>query len=170
MPIIFGRSKCYLCSRTWIDHVLIPYLSRELHEALLLGAGRHRPQGRPQACMGPASWGIVGRNMYFCTVMYRSLSLDYQYQSTTFTDIMLKSTYYSRINAQCFLVPTYYAQNYASIIRPGLQLAWGRTGWFGAMYAHFHGNIELLRAHVLLRMCNYSLRDYPRPWYWMLII
>ena len=55
--------------------------------------------------------------------MYRSLSLDsglvYQYQSTTFTDIMLKSTYYSRIKCS-MLFGTYYAQNYASIIRPGL--------------------------------------------------
>ena len=72
---------CLLCSNyahnfsySYIDHVLIPYLSRELHEALLLGAGCHRPQGRPQACIGPC-WGIVGRNMYFCTVMYRSLSV-----------------------------------------------------------------------------------------------
>ena len=99
--ILYNQYLCYnnikhQISYSYIDHVLIPYLSRELHEALLLGAGRDRPQGRPQACMGPAG-GIVGRNMYFRTVMYRSLSLDYQYQSTTFTDIMLKSTYYSRI-------------------------------------------------------------------------
>ena len=74
---------------------------------------------------GP-SWGIVGRNMYFCTVMYRSLSLDYQYQSTTFTDIMLKSTYYSRVKSS-MLFGTYYAQNYASIIRLGLH----RMGMLG---------------------------------------
>ena len=79
----------------------------------------HRPQGRPQACMGPAggSWDVICTSVQSC--MYRSLSLDYQYQSTTFTDIMLKSTYYSRIKCS-MLFGTYYAQNYASIIRPGL--------------------------------------------------
>ena len=30
----------------------------------------------PAPGMHGPSWGIVGRNMYFCTVMYRSLSLD----------------------------------------------------------------------------------------------
>ena len=90
--------------------MLIPYLSRELYEA-----------GPAPGMHGP-SWGIVGRNMYFYTVMYRSLSLDYQYQSTTFTNIMLKSAYYSRIKGS-MLFGTYYAQNYASIIRPGLLLS-----------------------------------------------
>ena len=108
--------------------MLIPYLSRELHEALLLGArrppqaatGRHRPQGRPQACMGPAggSWDVICTSVQSCITVW-VWTLDYQYQSTTFTDIMLKSTYYSRIKCS-MLFGTYYAQNYASIIRPGL--------------------------------------------------
>ena len=39
--------------------------------------GRRPPQAAgPAPGMHGPSWGIVGRNMYFCTVMYRSLSLD----------------------------------------------------------------------------------------------
>ena len=71
--ILYNQYLCYNKIKhqirySYIDHVLIPYLSRELHEALLLGTGRHRPQGRPQACMGPAggSWDVICTSVQSC--------------------------------------------------------------------------------------------------------
>ena len=71
--ILYNQYLCYnkikhRISYSYIDHVLIPYLSCELHEALLLGAGCHRRQGRPQACMGPAGglWDVICTSVQSC--------------------------------------------------------------------------------------------------------